>query len=306
MYNNSIYIFAEERDVTVNSILDYLENNNVLRLNKSNTTIDIINEITSKPFSFWYKGSFVSLQTPFSRDNILFYEWKTIQHFIHSRLEGFASVSLGSFSKESYNNKLINLVKAKDIGLDVPNFIVTSEYSKVWSFVKKFKKIVLKPAWNMLFFEKNKIGYNTKNTVLNEIDIQNIPYQESIIFPSFIQEYIPKSYEIRSFYLKGVFYSMAIFSQKNEKTKLDYRNYDRESPNRNVPVKLPKEIEEKLHQFMIASDLDTGSIDIVVTKDGRYVFLEVNPVGQFGWLSVNCNYYLEEKIANYLAHGQTS
>ena len=29
----------------------------------------------------------------------------------------------------------------------------------------------------------------------------------------------------------------------------------------------------------------------------EFVFLEVNPVGQFGWVSKNCNYYLEKKIA---------
>ena len=51
---------------------------------------------------------------------------------------------------------------------------------------------------------------------------------------------------------------------------------------------------------MKKSNLDTGSIDIVVTKKEEYVFLEVNPVGQFGWVSSNCNYYLEEKVANYL------
>jgi hypothetical protein len=39
---------------------------------------------------------------------------------------------------------------------------------------------------------------------------------------------------------------------------------------------------------------------MIVTPEGEYVFLEVNPTGQFGWVSDNCNYYLEEKIANHL------
>lgn len=46
--------------------------------------------------------------------------------------------------------------------------------------------------------------------------------------------------------------------------------------------------------------MNTGSIDIVVTKDKRYVFLEINHVGQFGWLSENCNYYIEKHIAQEL------
>jgi hypothetical protein len=42
-------------------------------------------------------------------------------------------------------------------------------------------------------------------------------------------------------------------------------------------------------------------VDLIYTPDGEYVFLEVNPMGQFHWLSENCNYYLEEFIANQLA-----
>ena len=46
--------------------------------------------------------------------------------------------------------------------------------------------------------------------------------------------------------------------------------------------------------------LETGSLDFIKTTDDRLVFLEVNPVGQFGMVSSPCNYYLEKKIAEYL------
>ena len=47
-------------------------------------------------------------------------------------------------------------------------------------------------------------------------------------------------------------------------------------------------------------NLDNGSIDIILTPDKEYVFLEVNAVGQFGMVSVPCNYFLEEKFADFL------
>jgi D-alanine-D-alanine ligase-like ATP-grasp enzyme len=47
-------------------------------------------------------------------------------------------------------------------------------------------------------------------------------------------------------------------------------------------------------------DLNCGSIDMIVTPKNEYVFLEVNPVGQFGMVSYPCNYNLEKKIAEYL------
>ena len=49
-------------------------------------------------------------------------------------------------------------------------------------------------------------------------------------------------------------------------------------------------------------ELNTGSIDFIKTKQGRFVFLEVNPVGQYGMTSYPCNYHLDKKIAEYLIH----
>jgi hypothetical protein len=47
-------------------------------------------------------------------------------------------------------------------------------------------------------------------------------------------------------------------------------------------------------------ELSTGSLDLVRCPDGRFVFLEVNPVGQFGMISQPCNYRLEKEVAAHL------
>jgi D-alanine-D-alanine ligase-like ATP-grasp enzyme len=93
---------------------------------------------------------------------------------------------------------------------------------------------------------------------------------------------------------------MAIFSQQNEQTSIDFRKYSTERPNRCVPHQLPKEIEHKISTFMKAVRLNTGSIDMVVTPTLEYVFLEVNPIGQYGMTSFPCNYNLDFKIAEFL------
>jgi hypothetical protein len=36
---------------------------------------------------------------------------------------------------------------------------------------------------------------------------------------------------------------------------------------------------------------------MILTKDGRFVFLEANPIGQFGMTSKPCNFFLEREIA---------
>jgi glutathione synthase/RimK-type ligase-like ATP-grasp enzyme len=51
---------------------------------------------------------------------------------------------------------------------------------------------------------------------------------------------------------------------------------------------------------MLQLELTTASIDLIVDLNENYVFLEVNPDGQFGMISYPCNYYLEKEIANQL------
>ena len=93
---------------------------------------------------------------------------------------------------------------------------------------------------------------------------------------------------------------MAIFSSKNQKTKTDFRNYDLVNPNRYIPYVLPKNITQKLANLMNDLNLSTGSIDMIRDSSGRYIFLEVNPIGQFGMVSKPCNYNLEKLVAQVL------
>ncbi len=61
------------------------------------------------------------------------------------------------------------------------------------------------------------------STVMNDMDIEKLPDTFS---PSLIQGYVEKKYELRIFYLNGECFASAIFSQLDEQTKIDFRNYN--------------------------------------------------------------------------------
>ena len=71
-------------------------------------------------------------------------------------------------------------------------------------------------------------------------------------------------------------------------------------PNRTVPFKLPPDIEAKVARLFALVKLNTGSVDFIVDQQGRFIFLEINPVGQFSMVSVPCNYFLEKMVATTL------
>lgn len=128
-------------------------------------------------------------------------------------------------------------------------------------------------------------------------DVQRLDEQVS---PSLIQQEIEKEIELRIFYLDGSLYAAAIHSQTDEQTRVDFRKYNFAKPNRIVPYKLPVKVERQIIALFKLMDLNTGSVDMIVDRRGNFFFLEINPVGQYEWISRACNYRLDKKIAEWL------
>lgn len=200
-------------------------------------------------------------------------------------------------------NKIANLEIAKSCNLLVPEYIITSNKLKLCQFAKKHKGIISKPLFETPSFSslvENDIFESlilyTKSFTADQIE-EEIP---NSFFKSLFQQEVIKEFEIRVFYFNDTCYSMAIFSQSDKQTQVDFRNYNTNKPNRTVPFNLPKKVECNVKKFCKKAGYTMGSIDLIKSIDGKYYFLEINPVGQFGMVSFPCNYYLEKKLAKYL------
>lgn len=193
-------------------------------------------------------------------------------------------------------NKMINLWQAQALGIKIPAFTITQHSSQVQAALQ-VQPLITKGIEGVANFEANDEMYGNYTEEVNQ---NAIKCWGSSFFPSLFQEKLDKMYELRIFYLQGKFYPMAIFSQNDPQTSVDFRRYNNERPNRVVPYVLPVELEHRLEKLMQAIPLNTGSVDMVYTQDNEYVFLEVNPIGQFGMVSHPCNYHLEQAIAQFL------
>ena len=247
--------------------------------------------------SYWYRrGNFSLIPTlDFNASplkNYLSKERESLVEFIHHFLRSY-KFSINSFLDNKIN-KLIALDVAKKMGLDIPETCIVSSLKLLHEKLQTGEWIV-KSIFRSSFQSEDNVEFHG-GTFLVE---QAMP-SEKHFFPSLIQRKIEKLYELRIFYLLGEFYSSAIFSQQDPKTKIDFRNYNYGKPNRVIPYKLPVDIERKLHSLMTELRMNSGSIDVVVDSDYKYVFLEVNPVGQFQQVSIPCSYYIENIIAEKL------
>ena len=321
-------ISSSEKDYSTNKVIDYLKINNFkyLVINENNKienlVVDYDNsktnikfEVNNKEYflinfkSYWYRKS--GLKFAFLK-NILINndtnqdfingvishlkneEQNSIEYFLVKYLR---KITLGNYYHSSANH-LLSLSIAQDVGLTIPKTIITSKKSDLMNFYIKCKSLIIsKGVQDILSFNN---GQKSCFFQTEKIELKDINEMSDSFFPSLFQEQIQKKYELRIFYIDKRFFSMAIFSQSNKKTLTDFRNYDFEKPNRNVPYKLPKHIEEKLILIMDRMSFNTGSIDMIYDLEGNYIFLEINPVGQYGMTSVPCNYNLDFEIAKSL------
>lgn len=306
-----ILIFSVNDDYSTTRVINWLISlkKEFIRINE-NTNVKLVS-LTAQEFIISVDGrNFHSAEITkiwYRRGDINFF--KQFDSLIIKKYLSTESASLSAFMRyrfdkiESVNNfrtrdinKLYLLDLCKKNDLLVPNFIVTSERETLTSFYEKEKNIISKPL-NTPF---TIIGVNRSvyQSYTAEITLDDISQLSEKFTPTFFQKNIVKEYEIRCFYLKGKFYAMAIFSQKNKNTHVDFRNYDYSKPNRVTPYEFPKSYEKEIKRLLDKIGLNCASFDVILSKeDQQYYFLDLNPIGQFGMVSDPCNYNLEKEIA---------
>jgi hypothetical protein len=194
-------------------------------------------------------------------------------------------------------NKLIMINTAAAAGLQVPKTRVMNTKTELLSFQNSCKNgIITKPIAKSSYYICNKFTYFANVNKLNEEDSNALP---DAFFPSLFQEAVEKEYEIRVFYLDGEFYSLALL-YTSEESYMDIKLNNEDTHTHWVVYQLPKKIETQIDTFMKSIRLNTGSLDIVKAKNGDYIFIEVNPVGQYGHGSFFGNFHLEKVIAEWL------
>ena len=221
-------------------------------------------------------------------------ESRRLSDFLFSR---FAGLPWLSHHRRAGLDKLDALTRAARAGLATPATLVTTEREALRGFCLRHGTVITKPIGEVDMFVEGERSHFLLTAALDLAAVDALPERFA---PSLFQERIEKEYELRVFYLAGECHAMAIFSQADARTRTDFRDYNRARPNRNVPVRLAADLEERLRRLMDDLGLETGSIDLLQATDGREVFLEVNPVGQFGMVSKPCNYPLEKKVAELL------
>lgn len=201
-------------------------------------------------------------------------------------------------------SKTYQLSVARSIGFRVPDTIITNNPEDVRSFFEaQNREVVAKPL---------RLGYfdygETKTCVFTtKIERSDLERDDPIrIAPVIYQELIPKSFDIRVTVVGEEIFSAAIDSQSVPSARVDWRRTDTEKL-RHMVHYLPQSVSGLCLKLLAKLDLHFGAIDLALTPEGEYFFLEINPNGQWVWIEDLLGLPISESIAGWLqAHSQGS
>ncbi len=257
----------------------------------------------SEVSSVWYRRMRYGQKIPNTmdkqyRDASIEETRRTVRGMIAS-LKGFHFDKMSNV--DLTNNKQLQLQVAREIGLFTPRTLTSNNPEAVKQFAQECKDqgIVTKMLSSFAIYDdQGREHVVFTNPVTNE-DLEHL---EGLRFcPMTFQENIPKTLELRTTIVGHRVFTAAVDSQKLEGSTFDWRKEGKALVKDWEPYRLPEDVEKKLLKLMAYFGLNYGAIDIIVTPDGRHVFLEINPVGEFFWMELFSPHFpISQAIAEVL------
>ncbi|MCY4578109.1 MAG: ATP-dependent carboxylate-amine ligase [Chloroflexi bacterium] len=187
---------------------------------------------------------------------------------------------------------------ASRLGFVIPRTLITNDPSEVRDFYNECGgNTIYKPLSASDFVHLGRLIY-TSPVSLSHLERVN----QVSAAPCLFQEYIPKSFEVRTTVVGKRIFSAAIYSQQFENTKHDWRR-ETDLSLKYEPYCLPSDIESKILELTSELNLAYGAIDFVVTPSNEHVFLEINPGGQFGFVEQRTGLPIFAALADFLSSG---
>lgn len=227
-------------------------------------------------------------------------EYITMRNMFFDSLKNVPWINAMPIDHGVSDNKFEQLAIAFKCGLEVPKTLISnnSESVKKFFYSECNQQMIAKLHGAL---SRSMSGHTPffPTTTIEDKDLENL---DSLIYcPMIFQEKIEKEYELRIIYVDGEFYTGKINAGMSKKGATDWRAANDIRPSWEK-YSLPLEVCESLHKMMTTMNLFFGAIDIIRDKNGKYIFLEVNPQGEWGMLQKDLGLKIGEAIAEKIAY----
>ncbi|MDT0459458.1 ATP-grasp ribosomal peptide maturase [Streptomyces sp. DSM 41527] len=190
--------------------------------------------------------------------------------------------------------KPLQLRVAADVGMSVPRTLITNDPGAAKDFAHSLAgPLVYKP----FFPVRGTVRGQTAAVYASLVDPGDLPHTDIATTAHMFQEWVPKAYEVRLTAVGGRIFAAEIHAD-SEAGHIDWRSdYDSHTYRVCDP---PPEVATGVLRMLDRLGLPYGAFDFVVTPEGHWRFLEVNPSGQYGFIEQATGLPITAAICDYL------
>jgi glutathione synthase/RimK-type ligase-like ATP-grasp enzyme len=197
--------------------------------------------------------------------------------------------------------KLLQLRIAQRLGFRIPDYTVTNDPGRAKAFLADHSAGVIVKGLSVptiLVDGRSGMLYTHLVTREDEEQLESVRYA-----PTFLQSLIPKARDIRVTIIGEKLFAVAIESMTVAAARIDFRSAEiMDLPHR--PITLPQPVTDACHAIVRELGLRFGAVDLLETPEGEYVFLEINPNGQWYWIEAMTGQPMASAMADLLERGE--
>lgn len=199
-------------------------------------------------------------------------------------------------------HKQKQLALAKEVGLEIPRTLTTNDPQGVQDFASRCPEGVICKMLSSFSIPGDKGEEQVVFT--NRLDTQALGELESLQWcPMTFQERVPKAKELRVTVVGEQCFAAEVDSQSSTRGQEDWRRDGQHLSHEWRKHDLPEPLQKQIMALMDRLGLNYGALDFILTPDGRYVFLEINPGGEWFWLQLYAPHFpIAEALADVLTH----
>ena len=189
-------------------------------------------------------------------------------------------------------HKLFQLRLAYELGLAVPRTLVSSNAEELQAFASSNPNgTICKPIYHGLFVD----GTARHSILTRRVGPNELAAAAVCHCPVLLQEEIPRAADVRATFVGRHLFVADILGVADA---VDWR--DPELPVSYVPSTLPADTEARCRRMLSRLGLVYGAFDFIRRPEGEYVFLEVNPTGEWAWLENTLDFPIRSALVDIL------
>jgi MvdC family ATP-grasp ribosomal peptide maturase len=200
-------------------------------------------------------------------------------------------------SERAAENKLLQLRSARESGLDIPPTLLTNDAARARAFYEAEDGRVVAKLLRPLSVSMGDAPFFVYTSDVKASDIEALDTLRHC--PVVFQRKVEKLRELRVAYVAGRLFTGALDASGSARGRTDWRLAEPGECSWSN-AELQPALAAQLNSLMRRLGLVYGAIDLIETPDGRHVFLEVNPGGEWGMLEHDLGLPISEAIADAL------